>query len=118
MKCLFVSARSCTVLLDAQGDYYAKSPRTLTLNGEALPEENRSVASLYGLWPDTEYTLESYLNGEKEDEITFRTEKETVSLNVRRFGAKGDKTHDDTAAIQTAILSCPAGGRVLIPEGD
>ena len=37
MKCLFVSARSCTVLLDAQGDYYAKTPRTLTLNGEALP---------------------------------------------------------------------------------
>ncbi len=93
MKCLFVSARSCTVLLDEQGDYYAKMPRTLKLNGEALPEENRSVASLYGLWPDTDYTLESWLNGEKEAEITFRTEIEVVSLNVKRFGAKGDKAH-------------------------
>ena len=118
MKCLFVSARSCTVLLDEQGDYYAKTPRQLKLNGEALPEENRSVFSLFGLWPDTEYTLVSFIDGVQETEITFRTEKEVVSLNVRRFGAQGDKQHDDTAALQAAILSCPAGGRVLIPKGE
>ncbi len=118
MKRLFVSSRSCTVLLDEQGDYYAKAPRALTLNGEALPEENRSVFSLFGLWPDTEYHLESYVNGEKEAELTFRTEKEVCSLNVRRFGAKGDMLHDDTAALQAAILSCPVGGRVLIPAGE
>ena len=118
MKCLFVSARSCTVLMDPEGDYYAKVPRTVRLNGETLGEENRSVFSLYGLWPDTDYTLEAILGDEKESEITFRTEKETCTLNVKRFGAKADGVHDDTAAIQAAILTCPPGGRVLVPSGD
>ena len=118
MKCVFVSARSCTVLLDEQGDYYAQYPRMLRLNGETLNEENRSVFSLYGLWPDTEYTLEAWKGEEKESELTFRTEKELCSLNVKRFGARGDGEKDDTSALQAAILSCPPGGRVLIPEGN
>ncbi|MBQ6256544.1 MAG: hypothetical protein IJJ60_08160, partial [Clostridia bacterium] len=88
MKCVLLSSRSCTVLLDAEGDYYAKAPRRLFLNGEELPEENRSVFSLFGLWPDTAYTLEAYLGDEKESEITFRTEKEFCTLNVKRFGAE------------------------------
>ena len=119
MKCLFVSVRSCTVLLDAQGDYYAKTPRRLVLNGKTINEkEDRSVFSLYGLWPDTEYTLEAFRDGQKDERLTFRTEKEVCSLNVKRFGAKGDGEKDDTAAIQAAILSCPSGGRVLIPAGN
>lgn len=117
MKCLFVSARSCTVLLDAQGDYYAQYPRTLLLNGETLREENRSVFSLYDLWPDTQYTLSAWKDGEKESEITFRTDKEFCTLNVKKFGARGDGRHDDTAAIQSAILCCPEDGRVLLPKG-
>ena len=126
MKCLFVSARSCTILLDENGDYFSGARRSFMLNGECVNderscvtlEEERSVFSLFGLWPDTEYKLESFISLAKETEITFRTEKEACSLNVRRFGAKGDGVHDDTAALQAAILSCPAGGRVLIPNGE
>ena len=118
MKSLFVSSRSCTILLDEQGDYYAKLPRRIWLNGEFLREENRSVFSIYGLWPDTEYTLEAWQGEKKESEITFRTAKEFCTLNVKRFGAKGDGEKDDTNALQAAILSCPPGGRVLIPEGN
>ena len=40
MKCLFVSARSCTVLLDAQGDYYAKKPCRLVLNGKTINDKS------------------------------------------------------------------------------
>ena len=116
MKCLFISARSCAVLLDEAGDYWALAPRTLVLNGETLGEEKRAVVSLYGLWPDTDYTLEAF-NGDKKETLSFRTAKEFCTLNVRRFGAKGDGENDDTAALQAAILSCPDGGRVLIPEG-
>lgn len=119
MKCVFLSSRSCTVLLDAEGDYYARQPRRLFLNGkETEKEENRSVFSLYGLWPDTKYSLKAVLSDGTEEKITFRTKKEFCTLNVKRFGAEGDGEKDDTAALQAAILSCPSGGRVLIPAGD
>ena len=49
--------------------------------------------------------------------ITFRTDSESFTLNVRAFGAKGDGETDDTLAIQTAINACPSDGRVLIPKG-
>lgn len=39
-------------------------------------------------------------------------------LNVRNYGAFGDGSHDDTAAIQKAINSLPStGGTVFIPAG-
>ena len=118
MKSLYVTGRSVSVLLDEAGDYYARMPVELRLNGERLGEEPRSVASLFGLWPDTDYTLEAWRDGERLDALEFRTEREVCTLNVRLFGAIGDDLHDDTAAIQAAILCCPAGGRVLLDAGD
>ena len=42
----------------------------------------------------------------------------SAQRNVRAFGATGDGTTDDTAAIQRAVDSLPAaGGTVLIPQG-
>ena len=117
MKVLFLSARSCTVLLDAEGHYHATAPRRLVLNGEKVGEENRSVFSLFGLWPNTAYQLESWIGDQKECEIAFTTEKESCTLDVKRFGAKGDGVTDDTFALQAAILACPPNGRVLLPGG-
>ena len=117
MKVLFCTSRSVTVLLDPEGTYEAGAPRTLLLNGRELGKEKRSVCSLFGLWPDTEYTLESRC-GEETEKLVFRTKGETCSLDVRRFGAKGDGKSDDTAMLQAAILSCPEGGRVFLPRGD
>ena len=117
MKCLHVSSRTCTVLLDPDGMYEARREAVLTLNGKEYGRENRSVATLFGLWPDTEYVLTAKTEGNEHTEIRFRTLKEAVTLNVRSFGTMGDGVHDDTGAIQAAILCCPAEGRVLIPEG-
>jgi hypothetical protein len=41
-----------------------------------------------------------------------------ASVNVRNAGARGDGTHDDTAAFQAAINSLPAsGGTITVPAG-
>ena len=116
MKLLFVSARSATVLLDGNGDYSLPVPVSLSLNGADLGEEKRSVISLFGLLPDSEYTL-SMRQGQTGEQMTFRTEPESFTLDVRRFGAAGDGVTDDTPALQAAICCCPVGGRVLLPPG-
>ena len=124
MKLLFRSARSASVLLNPDGDYLLPRPARLFLQpegGDVLPlgEETRSVVSLFDLLPDTAYTLSARTSGAEEaGSLTFRTETETCTLNVRRFGARGDGKTDDTPALQAAILSCPDGGRVLLPPGN
>ena len=117
IKLLFVSPRSASLLLDEAGDYALPAPVSLSLregDGAFVPlgEENRSVISLFGLKPETDYVLSS-----GKDHISFRTGAESFTLDVRRFGARGDGVTDDTPALQAAILACPAGGRVLVPAG-
>ena len=116
MRLLFASPRSATVLLDGAGDYFMPSPVSLSLNGTPLGQERRSVISLFDLRPDSEYTLRMERGG-REESLSFRTGPEACTLDVRRFGAKGDGQAEDTPCLQAAILSCPEGGRVLIPEG-
>ena len=117
MKLLFVSPRSVTVLLDGEGDYYLPAPVSLRLNGEDLGTEERSVISLFDLVPDADYTLEKVADGAEPEALSFHTEVERFTLDVRRFGATGNGRADDTASLQAAILSCPAGGRVVFPAG-
>ena len=118
METLCITSRSCSVLLDPEGLYQAREKRTLFLNGEERGEEYRSVASLFDLEPDTEYELTSRTDSGTEETLVFRTRQELCTLDVRDFGARGDGKTDDTAMLQAAILSCPDGGRVLIPAGD
>lgn len=118
MKELCLTSRSCSVLLDPEGFYEAREKHDLFLNGEQLGEEYRSVTSLFNLEPDTEYTVESVTENGGRDRLVFRTKKETCTLDVRDFGAKGDGKTEDTAMLQAAILCCPEDGRVLVPAGD
>ena len=118
MKILCVTSRSCSVLLDPEGLYEAREKRELFLNGEPLGEEYRSVRSLFGLEPDTGYVIESLTESGERETLAVRTKRETCTLEVRSFGAKGDGKTEDTAMLQAAILCCPENGRVLIPPGD
>ena len=118
MKVLCVTSRSCSVLLDPEGLYEAREKHELYLDGERLGEEYRSVTSLFDLEPDTEYSLESARENGDRETLTFRTKRETCTLDVRSFGAKGDGETEDTAMLQAAIICCPEGGRVWIPPGE
>ncbi|MDD3335124.1 MAG: glycoside hydrolase family 28 protein [Eubacteriales bacterium] len=113
LKCLYVGQRSATVLLEDGGLYETRRPVCLWLNGQLIERATTVVHSLFDLAPDTEYCLRT----DEGAELRFTTEKEAYTLNVRRFGAVGDGVHDDTAAIQAAILCCPEKSRVLIPNG-
>ncbi|MBR2942802.1 MAG: glycoside hydrolase family 28 protein, partial [Clostridia bacterium] len=117
IKILFVSGRSATVQLEDGGRYHTHSPYRLTLNGKDAGTADTVVKSIYGLWPDTSYTLGVWDGDALLGECEIKTAKESFTLNVRRFGAVGDGEHDDTSAIQTAIYCCPENGRVLIPAG-
>ena len=117
MKLLYLSARSASVLLNGEGDFFMPQPAVLSLNGQPMGEEKRSVVSLFDLAPDTEYHLTMTAEGADPEDLTFRTEKETFTLDVRRFGAQGNGRANDTPAIQAAIACCPEGGRVLLPAG-
>ncbi|MBQ7980803.1 MAG: glycoside hydrolase family 28 protein, partial [Oscillospiraceae bacterium] len=86
-----------------------------TLNSKAVDLKN-TVNFIGQLSPDTEYVLR-VASGSDEAEAVFRTEKEFVTLDVRKFGAKGDGVTDDTVFIQVAIMACPKNSRILLTKG-
>ena len=103
----------------ANNDVYKTSYEyDVYLNDEKILEgSSKNVFSLYNLKPDSVYNVKLVNRNGEESFDVIRTEAESICLNVKRFGAKGDCVTDDTQAIQAAVMSCPEGGRVLIPEG-
>lgn len=75
------------------------------------------------LAPDTEYTFEvrairrdgSLSSAGKP--VVHKTAPVPPLCDVTAKGAKGDGRTLDTAAIQSAIDACPAGGKVVLPKG-
>ena len=111
--CLYVSSVSACFELENSAPYYAETPYDVFVDGTAaLRGVRTNVFSLFDLMPDTAYAVRV-----GDVTVTVRTLDETACIDVREFGAVGDGVHDDTTAIQSAINTCPAGGRVRIPEG-
>ena len=111
------TARSAVMEIRDGGRYDTKKPYRVLVNGKETLTTEKTIVSLYGLQPDTEYNVEIMDGAEKAGSLAFRTDYEFVTLDVRRFGAKGDGEQDDTHHIQAAILACPEHSRVLIPAG-
>lgn len=100
------------------GIYDTKEPYELLLNDVSFGMVNRVIHTVYGLTPATDYrAVVKNAAGEVLASLDVRTKDEFVTLNVKDFGAAGDGEKDDTLSLQAAIMACPAGGRVLIPEG-
>lgn len=114
---VWVGARAVTFALEDGGAYETRGSYALFLNGKPAGETGRAVTTLYGLAPDTAYALCARAADGAAAEISFHTARESVTLDVRAFGAAGDGLHDDTPALQAAILCCPERGRVLVPAG-
>ena len=114
---IFVSARSFSIECE-NNDIVNTKPYNLYLNEELIASDiNTNVYSVYELIPNTKYEVKLVCdNVEFTRELT--TLDEYVTLNVKKFGAKGDGVTLDTNALQATILACPNGGRVYLPKGD
>ena len=110
---VFKSSRSFTFELDNKEIYFSNQPYDVSIDGKKVLESIKTnVFSVYNLEPNTTYNVSI-----DDFSLEVSTDFESASVNVKDYGAKGDGVHDDTIAIQTAILTVPKNGRVLIPEG-
>ena len=116
IKVLLVTSRSISFQLETDDNFFLKEELTLKYNGKEQ-RLTKVVNSIYDLEPNTEYILEIFKEDIKVTDIKVTTDIESFTLNVKRFGAKGDGIHNDTLAIQSAIMACPKDGRVYIPRG-
>lgn len=116
-KVIFKTSRKVTIEFEDYGIFYTNKEYRLLVNGEPMLTSNRVVQTVTGLKPDTEYVFTAESEDGCTEPVTVRTDYEFVTLNVKKFGARGDGEHDDTICIQAAIASCPKDGRVYIPKG-
>lgn len=116
IKIIHQTSRSIGIEICDGGIFRTRERYDILVNGREYGTTNRVVTGIYELKPDTEYIL-TVRGRAEEAEVAVRTAVETYSLNVRDFGAKGDGMSDDTCCIQAAIMACPRGGRVYLPEG-
>ena len=107
LKLVTNTARSAVLELTESGKFYTELQYDIYVNGEKYMESNKVITSLFDLKPDTDYNVYAVYNGQKTNEVNIHTKYEFVTLNVRDFGALGDGVHDDTNAIQCAIMACP-----------
>ena len=111
------TARSATFLLDDGGIYHTKKEYKILLNNKEIKTTDTVVTSVFDLKPDTDYKIKVTHAEEVVAAAEFTTDYEYVTLDVKKFGAKGDGISDDTGFIQAAIMACPPKSRVLIPKG-
>ena len=96
-------------------DFYQKSPKAQPVISHNYRLTNLQAGSRHT------FTVRAVdASGEESTDsnsITTMMRKNSERLDVTKYGAVGDGTTLNTAAIQKAIDSCPAGGTVVIPAG-
>ncbi len=118
MEVTVLNKTARSVVFEIQGsDRYRTGEYEIRANGVLTGREEKMVSIINDLKPDTQYHMTlSWADGTVA-EFDVKTDYEFVTLDVKKFGAKGDGKADDTAAIQAAILSCPPDSRVYVPAG-
>lgn len=99
-------------------DYYRYF---IYLNEKLIDSSTRRTYIIDGLNPSSEYkvTIKSKMPDGSlvAVSLTVITKKRGAISNVRKFGANGNGTSDDTRSIQSAVMNCERFGTVLIPPG-
>lgn len=117
LKMICKTSRSVTFELDNK-DIFNTNKYDVYLNNTLIfKDKDTNIFSIFDLTPSTHYVVKVIQNS-KECINEFDTDYEYVSLNVKKFGAKGDGKTLDTNHIQGCILACPDNGRVYFPKGD
>lgn len=114
---LFLTSRKAMIEVEDFGIWNTNEPYEIWLNGEKYMESDRATQTIKNLKPDTDYEIQIKSKNDSSEITVIHTDYEFVTLDVKRFQAVGDGIHDDTAAIQAAIMACPAQSRVWIPKG-
>jgi len=114
---------SVTIIWSKADDYSAASSYNVYRNGVLLANTTTLFYNATGLTANTSY---SFIVRAKASDGTESIDSNTVNqttkpaitvFNVLNYGAVGNGTTKDTAAIQAAITACTSGGKVLIPSG-
>lgn len=121
MKIKLVSVTSITASFEIENNYcfYLNDEVSVYVNNKEIYLTKQNVFTLYDLEPDTNYNvfIKNNKNNEQSESLNFKTESESVVINVMDFGAVGDGKNIDTSFLQAAIEICPKGGRVVVPKG-
>lgn len=118
LKLVAKTGRNAVVELTESGKFYSDKQYEIYVNNKKFADSDKVITSLYNLKPDTTYSVKAIYDGQEFGGVEFKTDWEYVTLNVKDFGAYGDGVHDDTNAIQCAIMSCPKNSRILVPAGE
>ena len=90
LKLVTNTSRNAVVELTDSGRYYTEKSYEIYVNGQKFMDSDKVITSLYGLIPDTEYEVSAVYDGNNIAPVTFKTDYEFVTLNVKEFGAFGD----------------------------
>jgi polygalacturonase len=113
---LLVAARSATLEVRNGQPYRSRDAHVFWVDGVPVRRSWDNVVTLDGLTPARSHRIDVFSGGERQS-LTFVTAAERWRVDVRAFGAVGDGVHDDTAALQAAVMACPEGGVVIVPAG-
>ena len=117
---LSVAPFGAVIEIQSQSRYYcANGEYEVYLNGEFFAKSSANVVPLMGLTPGTYY--DALVKGYFADDdmrFSFETPRPDYLIDVRRYGAKGDGSANDTAAVNMALYAAPKNSTVYFPAGE
>lgn len=114
MDIIKLTSRSITITLDNNDSYFYHEEYDIFLDNVFIKKDYKNVISIFNLKPSTNYKLKVSCEGEA---LYFKTNDETMFLDVKDFNAHGDGVNDDTEAFQLAIASLIKNGTLYVGKG-